>query len=57
MSAAPPPGFKAFRRKMNGIVLEGVEGGPADSPPCILLHGFSELWWGWRHQLEPLAAA
>ncbi len=57
MSVAPPPGFKAFRRKVNGIVLEGVEGGSADGPLCILLHGFPEFWWGWRHQLEPLAAA
>ena len=23
----------------------------------ILLHGFPEFWYGWRHQIEPLAAA
>jgi pimeloyl-ACP methyl ester carboxylesterase len=57
MSVAPLPGFQAFRRRVNGIILEGVEGGPAGGPLCILLHGFPEFWWGWRHQLEPLAAA
>ena len=23
----------------------------------ILLHGFPEFWWGWRHQIGPFAAA
>lgn len=23
----------------------------------VLLHGFAEFWWAWRHQLEPLDAA
>jgi pimeloyl-ACP methyl ester carboxylesterase len=26
-------------------------------PPVVLLHGFPELWWSWRHQLPALAAA
>jgi pimeloyl-ACP methyl ester carboxylesterase len=34
-----------------------VEAGPADGPLVVLLHGFPEFWYGWRRQIEPLAAA
>src|SRR5205807_2242388 len=26
-------------------------------PPAVLLHGFPEFWYSWRHQLPALAAA
>jgi epoxide hydrolase 4 len=41
----------------NGIRLHAVEAGPESGPLVILLHGFPELWYGWRHQIGPLAAA
>ena len=41
----------------NGITLHVAEAGPADGPLLILLHGFPEFWYGWRHQIGPLAAA
>ena len=41
----------------NGIRLHVAVAGPADGPPVVLLHGFPEFWYGWRHQIEPLAAA
>jgi pimeloyl-ACP methyl ester carboxylesterase len=28
-----------------------------DGPPILLLHGFPEFWYAWRHQLPALAAA
>jgi pimeloyl-ACP methyl ester carboxylesterase len=28
-----------------------------DGPLVLLLHGFPEFWWTWRHQLESLRAA
>ncbi len=28
-----------------------------EGPLVLLLHGFPESWWSWRHQIEPLAAA
>lgn len=40
-----------------GATLHTVTAGPAHGPPIILLHGFPEFWWGWRHQIEPLARA
>src|SRR5438067_7388436 len=49
-----------FRHAMvstNGIRLHVVESGPEDGPPVILLHGFPEFWYGWRHQIGPLADA
>ena len=39
----------------NGIRLAVYEQG--DGPPVILLHGFPELAFSWRHQLPALAAA
>jgi pimeloyl-ACP methyl ester carboxylesterase len=35
--------------------LHYVEAG--EGPLIVLLHGFPEFWYGWRSQIEPLAAA
>ncbi|HET7017670.1 MAG TPA: alpha/beta hydrolase [Streptosporangiaceae bacterium] len=35
--------------------LHYVEAG--DGPLIVLLHGFPEFWYGWRHQIRPLAEA
>ncbi len=40
---------------INGVRLHYVEQG--SGPLVILLHGFPENWWSWRHQLGALAAA
>lgn len=37
--------------------MHAVARGPHDGPVVVLLHGFPEFWYGWRHQLAPLAAA
>jgi pimeloyl-ACP methyl ester carboxylesterase len=39
----------------NGIRLHVAEAGTG--PTVILLHGFAEFWWVWRHQLTALADA
>ena len=49
--------FKHQHLQTNGISLHAVEAGPADGPLVILLHGFPEFWYGWRHQIEALANA
>ena len=39
----------------NGIRLHVVEAG--EGPLVVLLHGFPEFWWSWRHQLRALSEA
>jgi pimeloyl-ACP methyl ester carboxylesterase len=39
----------------DGVTLHAVRAGNRGGPPVILLHGFPEFWFGWRHQLGPLA--
>ena len=39
----------------NGIRMHVAEQG--SGPLVVLLHGFPECWYSWRHQLGPLAAA
>ena len=34
-----------------------VEVGSPNAPAVVLLHGFPEFWFGWRHQIAPLADA
>jgi pimeloyl-ACP methyl ester carboxylesterase len=41
----------------NGARFHVAECGPADGPLVLLLHGFPEFWWSWRHQLVALGAA
>lgn len=43
--------------KVNGITLHVVTAGPKDGEPVVLLHGFPEFWYGWKHQIPALAAA
>jgi pimeloyl-ACP methyl ester carboxylesterase len=40
---------------VNGVRLHYVETG--EGPLVVLLHGFPEFWWTWRHQIPVLAAA
>lgn len=39
----------------NGIRFHVAESG--NGPLILLLHGFGQTWWSWRHQIEGLAAA
>ena len=41
--------------QVNGITMHVAEAG--EGPLVLLLHGFPELWYSWRHQLEALARA
>jgi epoxide hydrolase 4 len=39
------------------ITLHVVRAGNPAGPPVVLLHGFPEFWYGWRHQIGPLVGA
>lgn len=48
----------SFRRvALPEVTLNVAEAGPDSGPPTLLLHGFPEFWYGWRHQIGPLAEA
>lgn len=56
MTDSPAVDFPAPRYvKTNGVRLAVYEQG--EGPPVVLLHGFPELAFSWRHQLPALAAA
>ena len=42
---------------VNGVELWVVEDGPEDGPVVVLLHGFPELGYSWRHQIPALTGA
>ena len=40
-----------------GVDMHIAEAGAGSGPLVVLLHGFPECWYSWRHQLAALAAA
>ncbi|MXV64329.1 alpha/beta fold hydrolase [Natronorubrum sp. JWXQ-INN-674] len=44
-------------QRVNGTRLHVVAAGDEADPLVVLLHGFPEFWYGWRHQIEPLVDA
>ena len=40
----------------SGVRLHVAESGPEGGPVALLVHGFPELWYSWRHQMRALAA-
>lgn len=45
------------RVRANGLSFHVALAGPERGPLVLLLHGFPEFWYGWRHQADALAAA
>jgi pimeloyl-ACP methyl ester carboxylesterase len=39
---------------VRGVRLHVAEGGPADAPPVLLLHGWPQHWWIWRDVITDL---
>ena len=57
MTTLLQPGWRESTRTIDGLALHVVEAGEQGRPVVILLHGFPEFWWAWRHQITPLAQA
>lgn len=58
MLDSPPSNPLEFTEvSTNGVRLRVARAGPSNGPLVILLHGFPEGWYGWRHQIAPLAEA
>src|ERR1700723_3986809 len=49
------PGGRHIRLDAGEVALHAVEAG--SGPLVLLLHGFPEFWWSFRHQIPALAAA
>lgn len=45
--------FDHHRVRANGVNMHYVDAG--EGPCVVLLHGFPETWYAWRHQIGPLA--
>src|ERR1700726_2242279 len=56
-SGAPnlPSDLREGYAEIGDVRLHYVEAG--QGPLVVLLHGFPEFWYGWREQIQPLAAA
>jgi epoxide hydrolase 4 len=55
IESTEPGGRRDGYARGDGVRLHYVEAG--DGPPVVLLHGFPEFWYSWRHQIPALAAA
>jgi pimeloyl-ACP methyl ester carboxylesterase len=49
--------FSRHYEEVNGLRLHCVIGGPREGEPVILLHGWPQTWYVWRHVMPALAEA
>ncbi len=57
---SPVAGVSFRMVETNGITLRVAEMGPIDgkdAPLVVLVHGWPESWYSWRHQIPAIAAA
>jgi len=54
-SRSPIPGISFRTVDVNGITLRVAEQG--EGPLVLLVHGWPESWYSWRHQIPALSAA
>ncbi|KAF0719289.1 Aste57867_1137 [Aphanomyces stellatus] len=53
----PPPEDPSYNHQyvhLNGIRMHYIDVGPRNALPLVLVHGFPDLWWGWRFQIQAL---
>lgn len=51
------PAVEHLHMQVDGLRFYVAASGPAHGPLVVLLHGFPEMSYAWRHQIGPLAAA
>lgn len=60
MNMLPPPDLAGVQHRFvdvgAGVTIHVADAGPADGPVVMLVHGFPQNWWAWRHVIAPLAA-
>jgi pimeloyl-ACP methyl ester carboxylesterase len=44
-----------FHDLPTGVRLHLATAGPPDAPPVLLLHGWPQHWWAWRHVIAELS--
>ncbi|CAK4698890.1 hypothetical protein LEN26_020737 [Aphanomyces euteiches] len=53
----PPPEDPSYNHQyayVNGIRMHFIDVGPRDAVPVVLVHGFPDLWYGWKYQIAAL---
>ena len=50
-------GIRDSEIQAGSLRMHVVEAGPADGDPVLLLHGWPQHWYQWRHQIPALAEA
>jgi pimeloyl-ACP methyl ester carboxylesterase len=57
-SWSPPPELPGVRHDyvdVNGLRTHVALAGAEDRPPIVLVHGWPQNWWSWRHVIPQLA--
>jgi pimeloyl-ACP methyl ester carboxylesterase len=49
------PGVRHEYVDAGGLRVHVALAGPEDAPPVMLVHGWPQSWWAWRHVIPPLA--
>ncbi|KAI9021331.1 Alpha/Beta hydrolase protein [Hyaloraphidium curvatum] len=57
MKYPPLPGVAQKRASLGSVELDYLDAGDPAGPAAVLLHGFPECAWSWRHQIAPLVPA
>ena len=47
--------FEHHKVRLSEVILHYVTAGPVDGPPVLLLHGWPQSWFEWRHVMTLLA--
>ena len=57
-AATMPRGIRSrLQPNVNGITMHALEAGDPKAPAVLLIHGFPELAYSWRHVMMPIANA